>query len=92
MDYLVQIGSNGPFLLVLAVFIVLLHSFQVSFWILILLHTWAVDGVGNHDESWYSCLFAIGTPPMNEPPSVKPGNRVSNSNIYLYRINVRREA
>lgn len=91
MDYLVRIRSDRHFLLVLAVFFVQFLSFQVSFRIL-MLRTWAMDGVGNHDESWYSRLLAISAPPMNEPPGVKSGNQVSNGNIYLYRGNVRREA
>lgn len=37
------------------------------------LRTRALDGMGNHDESWDSRLLAIGSSPVNEAPCVKPG-------------------
>ena len=51
-----------------------------------------MDGVGDHNESWYRLLLAISTPPMNEPSGVKSANQVSNSNISLNWRNVRRKA
>jgi hypothetical protein len=35
---------------------------------------WRGKGVGDHEESGYSCLLVIGTSPMNKPSGIKPGN------------------
>jgi len=65
LRYLVRIRGYGYFLMFLFQVVVELYF---SLWVR---RARAWEGVGDHNESWYSCLLAIGTPPMNKSPRVK---------------------